>query len=564
MKIVFLAGADRASTRLSIETVCRLSGVEVAAVLLDTERPSFPARLKNLKRNVRREGLSYVLFRSMELLGDRLDRSAQGLAPREERDALLRKAFPERCLSLADIGRKYGFPVIEPGSLNSEKAASVLRDLGADLGVVLGGRLLKRSTFGVPRLGCINLHKGRLPEFRGQPPGFWELHEGAPSASVTVHFIDDGLDTGDVVATQDVAIHEKETLDSLQKKLDLSGAELLARTVADLAAGRATREKQPDSASKSHTNPTRRQIRELNQRRPGAVPPGHTPYGLAKVLLYLLFYHARINRLARLLRRKKGSYPGCVLLYHRVNDLSCDTLTTGLAEFAGHLLVLQKYFTPLSTQQLFDILTNKKSIPQGAAVIHFDDCYRDVYANAAPLLTAAGLPAAAFIASGFVGTKRRFAHDIEKYPVSFENLSEEEVRGLAAAGFAIGAHTVNHVNLGSLEAGPASEEIRQSKADLEKLLGKPVDFFSYPFGKRSDLCEQARIAVKTAGFKALFSTYGGLVKNTCDLFDIPRKGAHSEFSPLALMMELDGLSLGDLKKSLLLRAGRLPKSTRQA
>ena len=103
--------------------------------------------------------------------------------------------------------------------------------------MVLGTRVLKRRIFEVPRLGCINLHKGRVPKYRGMPPGFWELYDGAASAGVTVHFIDEGLDTGDVLGTSEIPIHRKETPESLSAKLTLEGSRLLAKVVSQIQAG---------------------------------------------------------------------------------------------------------------------------------------------------------------------------------------------------------------------------------------------------------------------------------------------------------------------------------------
>ena len=84
-----------------------------------------------------------------------------------------------------------------------------------------------------------------------------------------------------------------------------------------------------------------------------------------------------------------------------------------------------------------------------AVTIHFDDCYRDVFVNARPVLGALAAPATLFVSSGYVGTQRRFPHD-ESGPWIFENLHPEEVRELIACGFEVGSHTVNHVDLGQV------------------------------------------------------------------------------------------------------------------
>ncbi|TLY16782.1 MAG: hypothetical protein E6K69_03380 [Nitrospirae bacterium] len=65
--------------------------------------------------------------------------------------------------------------------------------MNTDLGIVIGTRILKRSTFAIPRMGCMNVHKGRVPEYCGIPPGFWDLYENEKQAGVTIHFLDDRI-----------------------------------------------------------------------------------------------------------------------------------------------------------------------------------------------------------------------------------------------------------------------------------------------------------------------------------------------------------------------------------
>ena len=72
-------------------------------------------------------------------------------------------------------------------------------------------------------MGSINLHKGKAPIYRGMPPGFWELYDGATTAGVTVHHVATKLDAGDIVDTGEVAISPRDTPDSLLEKLHLEG-----------------------------------------------------------------------------------------------------------------------------------------------------------------------------------------------------------------------------------------------------------------------------------------------------------------------------------------------------
>jgi peptidoglycan/xylan/chitin deacetylase (PgdA/CDA1 family) len=319
----------------------------------------------------------------------------------------------------------------------------------------------------------------------------------------------------------------------------------LAACVEGLRDGTVVRVPQMPSARKARTNPTRRQREELRKRAPSRLVPDYPKGHLLKTAVYLGFYHSGIYHGVRWLRRLAGSPRAVVLLYHRVNDLTSDGLTASTTAFAEHVALLRARYRVLSTSSLLNHLEQGEHFAPTSVVVHFDDCYRDVWLNATPILRAAGLPAASFIASGFVGTDRCFDHDRNRSPFVLENLSAEEVRSLAAAGVEVGAHTINHVNLGKISEEEVVREVIGSRRDLESILGSPVVLFSFPFGRISDISDAARGVVEGSGFRALFSAHGGVIKKNCSRFDIPRRGASTEHRPLDLMMEIEGLAPGE-------------------
>ena len=540
MRVVFLVGGDTASTRATIDAVCRLPGVEPVGVLKDTARPTIARRLRNLKRNLRREGWSYVVHRGLaaareftDALVDRVIVSA------EDVHVLLREAFPERGFSLEDLGRKHRFAIHAAGNLNEAEAIGILRSLQADLGIVLGTRILKPAIFTVPRLGCINLHKGRVPDYRGMPPGFWELYDSVKEAGVTVHFVDAGLDTGDVVIVSKVAILPTDTPDSLLEKLHTEGTRAMTQAVAAIEAGTAVRQPQPKGTGKAHTKPTRREVRELQKKLPHWRVPG-TAYTLFKNLYCLAAYYLGPYFLLRSLRRLSRSR-GAVIVYHRVNDYSKDVLTVDTETFAAQLLALKKRYRRISTRELVANLHKNKAAPPTSIAIHFDDCYQDIYTNGAPILAAAGFPATAFINSGFIDTARVFDHDAAKYPFKYANLRSDDIREWVRQGFEVGAHSVNHLDLDTRAMEDAKREISDCGAALEKLTGKPVSYFSVPFGVkriRDELVEH----IRETGFEALFSANGGFVGPKTDPFDIPRLGSSGQMKPLYLLLEIEGIA----------------------
>lgn len=224
LRTVFLVGQDDRAAIMSIEAVCQLPDLNPVAVLVDTYKGSLRRRVKNLRWNMRREGPGYIPYRFVEVFAAYTDRLVdKAVVSSEEVMPVLRKAFPERCFTLDEVGKKYGIAVRDVGNLNSPKAIQIFEQCNADLGIVLGTRILRPSVFNLPRMGSINLHKGRVPEYRGLPPGFWELYDGARTAGVTVHFVSSKLDAGDVIETGEVQILPLDTPESLLEKLHQEG-----------------------------------------------------------------------------------------------------------------------------------------------------------------------------------------------------------------------------------------------------------------------------------------------------------------------------------------------------
>lgn len=539
LRIVFLAGSDTRSTRASIEAVCRTGAVKPVAVLLDTSPDSFKRRVKNLRRNIAREGIGYAVSRFFKALRVASDEFAiRAVVSRGEIDQLLRKAFPERCFTLQDVAARYGFTVRRVGNLNSPEAVAALRECQADLAVVLGTRILRPEVFSVPRMGSINLHKGKVPEYRGMPPGFWELYEGERTAGITVHFVSAKLDAGNVVETAEVEISPLETPESLLEKLDQEGSRTLAVAVSKLQEGTAQRIPQPPITGKSRTRPTAKEIEELRKRLPHWRVPRSDFFVVLKNAFYISVYFC----LYRAVRASRKRSRAAILLYHRVNDFSQDVLTASTEMFAAHLLAIRKNYPVISSEKLTRDIEKKDAIGPTSVLIHFDDAYRDVYTCGGAILSAAGLPAAAFVSSGFVDTSRAFEHDVEKYPFQYENFRLADIQNWVRDGFEIGAHTVNHVNLGTCTLEETRFEIVESGAQLERMIGQPVKLFSFPFGKMKDIRPEATDFIREAGYSALFSAYGGFVDEDTSLWDIPRIGVGEEHLPLYLLLEIEGLT----------------------
>jgi len=128
--------------------------------------------------------------------------------------------------------------------------ADVLAAWGADIGVVVAfGVILPSQVLRTPRLGCVNLHASLLPDYRGAAPIQRALMDGRRVTGVTVIQMDEGVDTGGIIAQQKVPIADDDTAGTLHDRLAVAGAGLVLHALELLAAGRAEPRPQPAGRS---------------------------------------------------------------------------------------------------------------------------------------------------------------------------------------------------------------------------------------------------------------------------------------------------------------------------
>jgi methionyl-tRNA formyltransferase len=156
--------------------------------------------------------------------------------------------------------------------LHAPGCLSHLRSLRPDLGLVFACYRLRRSLYTIPRLGTLNLHLGKAPEFRGSSPGFYELRAGVPQVGVTVHRVDDGLDSGPILLQRTFPLDPVppgdplEYLGSLQRGILVpAGAALMAEAVRLEAHGTVVELPQPATGFRSRRRATWAQQLELRR-----------------------------------------------------------------------------------------------------------------------------------------------------------------------------------------------------------------------------------------------------------------------------------------------------------
>ena len=137
-------------------------------------------------------------------------------------------------------------PVYQPKTLkkNTEMIETIKMLKPDVICVVAYGKILPKEILEIPKYGCINVHGSLLPKYRGAAPIQWAVINGEKTTGITTMYMNEGMDTGDMILKQEVEIGEDETTGELWERLEKIGAELLVKTLREIELGIAPRMKQ--------------------------------------------------------------------------------------------------------------------------------------------------------------------------------------------------------------------------------------------------------------------------------------------------------------------------------
>jgi methionyl-tRNA formyltransferase len=140
-----------------------------------------------------------------------------------------------------------GLEVLTPNSLKDAEFVKRLKQTEADLFVVVAFRILPREVYTIPKIGSFNLHGSLLPKYRGAAPMQWAIINGDKETGVTTFFLEDKVDTGNIILHEKVIINEDDNLGTLHDKMMITGANVVLKTVEIIDKGEYVLTKQDDS-----------------------------------------------------------------------------------------------------------------------------------------------------------------------------------------------------------------------------------------------------------------------------------------------------------------------------
>jgi len=144
-----------------------------------------------------------------------------------------------------EYAEKKGLKILQPTNLKSEEFNNELQKLNPDVQVVVAFRMLPKQVWQLPKLGTFNLHASLLPDYRGAAPINWAIINGEEKTGVTTFFIDDKIDTGEIILQKEVPLSFEDNASTLHDKLMAEGSELIIKTLDLLSEGKIVTTPQP-------------------------------------------------------------------------------------------------------------------------------------------------------------------------------------------------------------------------------------------------------------------------------------------------------------------------------
>ncbi|HSF52642.1 MAG TPA: methionyl-tRNA formyltransferase [Algoriphagus sp.] len=141
-----------------------------------------------------------------------------------------------------EAAQKLGLHILQPTNLKSPEFQQELKNLKADLQIVVAFRMLPEAVWNMPPLGTFNLHASLLPNYRGAAPINWAIINGEKETGVTTFFLKHEIDTGSIIFQEKITINPEDDLGKVYEKLMTIGADLVVKTV--------------DAISKNEVNPS--------------------------------------------------------------------------------------------------------------------------------------------------------------------------------------------------------------------------------------------------------------------------------------------------------------------
>jgi len=204
-----------------------------------------------------------------------------------------------------------------------------------------------------------------------------------------------------------------------------------------------------------------------------------------------------------------------ILMYHSISYEKGNSLRVSKENFRKQMKYLKENnYTTLTIDDLYSYMKTGKIVPKKPIVITLDDGYKDNYTNAYPILKELGLKATVFVITGAIDLEKNF-------------LTSNEIKLMDANNIRIESHTVAHEHLTKISYSDNIKTMASSKAKLETILNRKINYIAYPYGEYNETVIKA---AKESGYKLAFSTDFGWIDKNNNIYSLGRIFVNANFS----------------------------------
>lgn len=229
MKIVILTVHHVYSNKLVKDLIEAFPG-EINLIIEPTEQLRNKTNFQAVLYYIKTAGLAYVFFQTTKLI---IYRFLANISPFFSKDPT------NKFYSYHELAKSKNIPVLKLPDINSNEASRVLKKYKPDIiASVLFSQIIKPSVIALAKKKVINIHPAHLPDYKGISPIFWALLNGEKTSGISVHLINEGIDTGKIICRKKVKILDTDTEDALYWRCVDKGSLLLINSINKIRKGR--------------------------------------------------------------------------------------------------------------------------------------------------------------------------------------------------------------------------------------------------------------------------------------------------------------------------------------
>lgn len=428
--------------------------------------------------------------------------------------------------SVADRLHRAGVEVVSVADLDAPATAAHLRRLRPDLAVILSTANVPSQLAKIPRIGTLSLSMQQVDTDERAATEIGSEDSRAIRISWLLFRAGDQTGSCQMVVSQDLPLEPFETVASLGVKTSMHAVNLCREAVSRVVNGTADGELPVEAWSPSKA------VADLSNRFTGPLGEPTLSIMFARRIRFALFT-LLIAGLVWYRRRleSRGQAPVIILTYHGIGNAGENHNMLPLERFHDQITYVRSRFPIVSLAEAVRRLregVNNETV----VVLTFDDGYTNCHRNLLPYLTCYGIPSTHFVCPRAAAERTRYAHDLDRGFTKATVMNPEQLCELREQDVEIGSHGHSHENMAHLTSDELQETIADSRRQLERMIGHPVRYFAFPFGRHSQISAES-LSVARENYDAVFSMLGG--------YNSPLSSSVDHFQRITAPVDLDCL-----------------------